>query len=273
MKIYTTMRKTWLVVGGLLGLFTACSETDYMTYDAAHSGIYFTRDTLAYSFGVTPVTQRTVEYKFPVRVMGVVSGTARKFSFEIITDSTTAVEGVQFLVGDPVIPADTIDGYIPVTLLRDGLEGDYQHGFVRYKLGLRLLPGNGFEPTLDSAAQVRVLTFDNAVEQPEWYSATGEKVWPASSLGVWHPLKLIKMVEYFHAMEEVQPDIYDEMSERFGENLENVPYGDFHPYSTVMKKYVYQPMYDYFNAAENRDEILSLYPDFPFDFPNPFPVN
>ena len=273
MKIHTMRRRPWWACLFLPGLFAACSETDYMTYDASQSRIYFTRDTLAYSFGVTPVSRRTAEYRFPVRVMGVVSATARTFSFEVIADSTTAVEGVHFLLGEPVIPADSIDGYIPVTLLRDKLEGDYQHGFARYKLGVRLLPGNGFEPTLDSAAQARVLTFDNAVEQPEWYSASGEKVWPERSLGVWHPYKLIKMVEYFHAMEEVLPDIYDEMSERFGENLESVPYGDFHPYTTVMKKYVFQPMYDYFSDGANRAEILSLYADFPFDFPNPFAVN
>ena len=29
-------------------------------------------------------------------------------------------------------------------------------------------------------------------------------------------------------------------------------------------------MYDYFNDPANRDMILDAYPDFPFDFPNPY---
>lgn len=284
MKNSKSFLNFWLPLLVLPVLCAACSETDYMTYDASHSGLYFTKDTLTYSFGVTPVEQRTKEYHIPVRVMGTVAGADRAFSCEVIADSTTAVEGVQYRMGTPVIPKDSINGYVPVILLRDGMEGDYQSGFVRYKLGVRLLAGNDFEPTLDSASQVRVLTFDNAVEQPEWYDAYGQKVWNERIYGKWHPLKLIKMVEYFHAMEGIQPEIYYAMVKAFGENLEKVPYGDFHPYSYAMKKHVYKPMYDYFSDPDNRQGILALYPDFPtidtgdgtpeeerpFDFPDPF---
>lgn len=270
MKKSKLIRNAWLPLLALSGLFTACSETDYMKFDATHNGLYFTRDTLTYSFGVTPIEQRTTEYRIPVRVMGTVSGSDRTFSYEVIADSTTAVEGVQYLLGKPVIPKDSINGYIPVTLLRDALEGDYQTGFVHYKLGIRLMEGNGFNPTLDSTAQVRVLTFDNAVEQPEWYNAFGQKVWSEKYYGKWHPLKLIKMVEYFHTLESIQPETYDNMVAKFGPNLEHVAYGDFFPYNTTMKKYVYQPMYEYFNNPANRNEILALYPDYPFDFPDPY---
>ena len=30
--------------------FTACNDDDYMRFDLSHSGIYFTKDTLKYSF-------------------------------------------------------------------------------------------------------------------------------------------------------------------------------------------------------------------------------
>ena len=78
------------------------------------------------------------------------------------------------------------------------------------------------------------------------------------------------MVEFFHSIESVQPETYKKMVKVFGENLEHVQYGDFYPYKTVMNKYVFKPMYDYFIAPENYDEIVELYPDFPFDFPNPY---
>ena len=32
--------------------FTACDDEDYMRFDLSHSGVYFTKDTLNYSFGV-----------------------------------------------------------------------------------------------------------------------------------------------------------------------------------------------------------------------------
>ena len=56
----------------------------------------------------------------------------------------------------------------------------------------------------------------------------------------------------------------------YGENLENIEYGDPYQYRTIFKKYIYLPMYEHFNDPANREMILSLYPDFPFDFPNPF---
>lgn len=270
MKRYKAIQVFSALAVSFLCLCTSCSETDYMMFDSSHTGIYFTKDTLTYSFGVIPVEQRTMEYRIPMRVMGGVSSSARTFSFEVIPDSTTAQEGVQYQLGAAVIPADSINGYIPVVILRDGLAGNYQEGYVRYKLGIRLLPGEGFTPTLDSTRHVRVLHFDNAVEQPEWLDAYGQKVWPVSTYGHWHPLKLIKMVEYYHAIEHELPDTYRKMVALYGENLENVPYGDFHVYGRVMQKYVYAPMYEYFNDPANRDEILALYPDFPFDFPNPF---
>ena len=50
--------------------FTACDDEDYMRFDLSHSGVYFTKDTLNYSFGVTPVEIREYTYNIPVKVMG-----------------------------------------------------------------------------------------------------------------------------------------------------------------------------------------------------------
>lgn len=260
-----------VLLAALLALvFGSCSETDYLQYDTSLCGIYFTKDTLAYSFSVTPDDVRQKEFRIPVRTMAQISHSDRTFRCEVIADSTTAVEGVQYTIGTPVIPADSVDGYIPVMLLRDGLAGNFSDGYTRYKLGVRLVAGNGFEPVLDAKSHVRVLRFDNAVDMPEWLDAAGEKVWTVSRFGIWHPLKLIKMVEYFHSIEGIQPETYKKMVMLYGPNLEHVQYGDFYQYNTVMTKYVFGPMFDYFSNPANKDAILSLYPDFPFDFPNPF---
>lgn len=250
--------------------FPSCEDTDYMTYDTSNNGIYFLSDTMQYSFSVTPIEQRTHLVKIPVRVMGGISDVARPINFEVITDTTTAEEGVQYRIGEAVVLPDSINGFIPVEILRDGLKGSNAEGYERYRLGLRLLSNDYFIPTLNVLNQKFVLNFDNSVEQPNWLSADGEKVWIERELGKWHPLKLIKMVEYFHALEEILPETYEKMVVAYGENLEHIPFGDPNLYRTIFRKYIYYPMYEYFSDPANRDMILAEFPDFPFDFPNPF---
>ena len=154
----------------------SCSETDYMTFDTANNGVYFTKDTLNYSFSVTPIEVKTYTYKVPFRIMGPTSGEQRTVKFRVDPQLTTAKEGVQYNLGQAVVLPDSINGYIPVEILRDGLEGTYATGYTKYKLHLILEENEFFQPTLDTASQHRILTFDNAIEQPEWLSAHGEKV-------------------------------------------------------------------------------------------------
>lgn len=254
-------------------LFLAsCEKTDYMTFDSAYTGIYFTKDTLNYSFGVTPIEIRTHTYNIPVKIMGPLSSEKRPIAYNVRADLTTAEEGVHYSIGEAVVLPDSINGYIPVVINRDNLEGTHLSGYTRYKLCLELVDNENFTPTLDSLHRVRVFSFDNAVEQPEWLDVDGEKVWPEKYLGVWHPYKFIKMVEYFHALNDVLPETYKKMVQLYGENLENIPYGDTYVYRTVFVKYVFSPMYEFFANPDNKDMILSEYPDFPFDFPDPYTV-
>lgn len=269
-------------------LTISCSETDYMTYDSDSNGIYFSHDTLEYSFSVLHVDSTVHTILVPVKIMGTLSPEPRTFAFTIeskmpndsiqkliyVPDNKEYVwaqKGVQYTVPSEVtIPANSIEGVIPVTVNRSELKGNYAEGYVRYRIILRLAANENFTPTLSEKDQVRVVQFDNAVEQPAWYDAYGEKVWYKPELGEWHPYKLIKLVEYFHDVKNILPETYVKMVALYGENLENVPYGDFHVYRTIFRKYIYSRMYDHFNDPANRDMILSLYPDFIFDFPDPF---
>ena len=251
-----------------VALIVSCEDDNYMKFDLENSGIYFTKDTLNYSFSVTPVEIKTHTYNIPVQVMGGISKVKRTIGYYIDPDSTFAEEGVQYTIGEACIMPDSIVGYIPVTIYRDKLAGNYPD-YTRYKLCIRLMHNDYFTPTLDSLHQVRMFRFDNSVDQPEWYNARGEKVWQTKYLGEWHPLKFIKMVEFFHAIKDVQPETYKKMVQLYGENLEHIEYGDPYQYRTVFKKYIYAPMYEYFNDPANMDYILSEFPDFPFDFPDP----
>ena len=248
---------------------SSCEE-NYLKFDTSFCGIYFTKDTLNYSFGVTPVETTTYTYNIPVAIMGGTAKVERKIPFEILPDSTTATENIHYTIGDAVIRPDSITGYIPVTIYRKNLEGNHTQGYKRYKLCLQLSGNSDFTPTLDSLHQVRIFRFDNSIDQPEWYNAHGDKVWQVSYLGEWHPYKFIKMVEYYHAIEDILPETYRKMVVLYGENLEHIPYGDPYQYRTVFIKYIYSPMYEFFSNPENREEILSQFPDFTFDFPDPY---
>lgn len=256
-------------------LLAACQETEYLKFDMSHNGIYFTRDTLKYSFSVTPLDVNSHLFKVPVKVLGGLSGTEREVAYRVNPDSTTAVEGVHYTLGKAVILPDSIEGYIPVTILRDNLEGSYSEGYTSYSLCIELVKNNDFIPTLDSLSQVRVLRFDNAIDIPDWLDYKGEKIWrpgnPHPQLGDWHPYTFIKLVEQFHTIKDIIPETYEKMVQYYGgENLESVPYASFYPYLPIIRKYVLVPLYEYFSNEANREEILALYPDYPFNFPDPY---
>ena len=174
-------------------------------------------------------------------------------------EHTLPVAGEQYRINADglVIKADSITGYIPVELLRDGLEGSDEAGYTRYELRIRLVANDNFMPTLTDADQRVVLTFDNAIEKPSWYN---EAVW-ISKCGEWHPLKLIKLMEYFHTtLKEGVPATYDKMVSDIGENWEKVQYGWPTDYNYTVRKYILTPTYEYFLAHPEHGIT---------DFPNP----
>lgn len=259
-------------------LFNACMDENYLKYDSSYSGVYFTKDTLNYSFSVTPVEVRSCEFRIPFKILGVPNKTeSREVAFIVNEDSTTAIEGVHYNIAKAIILPDSIEGYIPVTILRDSLKGDYKSGYEKYKLCLQLISNENFTPTLSTADQVRVLVFDNAIDAPDWVDYKNDKIWvpgnPHPELGSWHPYTYIKVVEFFKKIKDI-PDMeetYKKMVEHYGgENLEKVPIASFYPYLPIMQKYVLAPLYEYFNDPVHIAEINEMYDDYPFDFPNPY---
>ena len=284
-RIIGIMKKLILLLLAVV-FFAACEDTNYLSYSSKNNGIYFHHDTLVYSFAVTPIETTSYTLNVPVKIMGTTSSEPRAFSYVIETQMPSddvlkniyvpksssyvwASKDVEYSVPQQgIIEANAIESYIPITIDRTKLEGDYASGYKHYRFILRLVGNENFVPSLSESDQVRIIEFDNAVEQPAWYDAYGEKVWYESRYGVWHPLKFIKMVEYFHTIADIQPETYKDMVVAYGENLEHIPLGSDYQYRTIFRKYVYTPMYEYFNT--HHDEILAMYPDFPFDFPEPY---
>ena len=267
------------IILSLIGVlcFASCSETEYLKFDASHNGVYFTQEKLKYSFSVTADSIRSYLFKMPIQILGRTSSVEREVAYSVNPDSTDAVEGLHYILGRAIIAPDSITGYIPVTILRDNLEGSYAEGYKTYRLYIELEENNNFTPTLDTLSQARLLQFDNAIDIPEWVDYKGDKIWrpgnPHPDLGDWHPYTFIKLVEQFHTIQYVENmyETYQKMVVYYGgENLEHVPYASFNPYTHIMRKYVLSPLYEYFSDDANREEIVKMYPDYPFNFPNPY---
>ena len=267
------------IILSLIGVlcFASCSETEYLKFDASHNGVYFTQEKLKYSFSVTADSIRSYLFKMPIQILGRTSSVEREVAYSVTPDSTDAVEGLHYILGRAIIAPDSITGYIPVTILRDNLEGSYAEGYKTYRLYIELEENENFTPTLDTLSQARLLQFDNAIDIPEWVDYKGDKIWrpgnPHPDLGDWHPYTFIKLVEQFHTIQYVENmyETYQKMVAYYGgENLERVPYASFTPYTHIMRKYVLAPLYEYFSDEANKEEILKMYPDYPFNFPNPY---
>lgn len=260
----------------LVGIYlTACSEADYLKYDTSYSGIYFTKDELKYSFSVTPDEITSYLFKMPVQILGCISDQEREVKYRVNEDSTDAVEGIHYILGKAIIAPDSITGYIPITILRDSLKGSYPN-YTTYRLYIELEENENFTPTLDSTSQARLLQFDNSIDIPEWTNDDGEKLWtpgnPHQNLGDWHPYTFQMLVEYFRKLKDIEnmEESYNKMANAWGEYLERVKYASFHPYTNIMRKYVFVPLYEYFSNEANKEEILKKYPDYPFNFPDPY---
>lgn len=95
-----------------------------------------------------------------------------------------------------------VNGVLPVTVLREHLGSD---GY--WQVAFRLLSTDDFEPEAE-VGTVSIASFNNIVEPPQWKDWSGKVVWPNYKLGVWDPVKWVKFMEYFRAMEQTAPATY-----------------------------------------------------------------
>lgn len=235
-------------------LFASCKKTAYQVYDQKFTGIYFLSDSVYYSFGVTPLEKHSYDLKVPVRIMGIASGADRSFSVTVVAEKTTAVEGLHFTIPETfTIMADSINGFVPVTILRDSLKDK------DFKLVLKLDKNAGFTPVDENLKEV-LIHFNNRVDPPTWKDYWGDPAWPDYKLGKWNPLTYIKFIELFRELEQKVPETYAAMVAEFGPDLQNVTFGWPWDYDLTMTKYVLIPLYQYF---------MEQHPDLGVTIPRP----
>lgn len=238
MKKFTFTNAATLLIA--VAFFAACKKDQPATFDPNFTGIYFSTDSMNYSFGVTPIEITSHLLKVPVKVMGMPDTKDRVFSVEIGKERTTAVEGVHYkLTGDLVVPKDSVNGYIPLEILRADLGED------DFKIHFKLIEKDGFTP-VDYPNTHIIVVFNNRVEPPNWTDWMGNKTWPEYQLGAWHPLKYVKLIELFRGLEQILPETYKAMVAQYGPDLAHVEFGWPYDYQNVMNKYIQVPLYQYF---------------------------
>lgn len=170
-------------------LFCSCEENKDGYYNDMYR-IYFPEETdsLNYSFGdkLVEITQDTVEV--PVRIMGLRA--IRNMAFKVSVDpASTAKEGIHFknLQSEYIIMKDSVNGILPIVLMRNELSEDLG---VEYKIVLNLEPsadlGLGSKENLKA-----VITFNNFLEEPEWWG------WIYTSVAVkYHPGMYQRLIAY-----------------------------------------------------------------------------
>lgn len=225
--------------GGLL-FFSSCKKGNEVIFEKNFTGIYFQKDSIYYSFGITSLEVRNYELQVPVKIMGEPVAMDRTFSVEVIPEKTNAVAGEQYtLLNSFLIKKDSINGYFTINIDRTKV------GINGYKLSFRLLEKAGFKPVNESF-QSTTIHFNNNVEKPNWKDFQGNAFWPTAMLGVWRSDVYIKFVEYFRAMEQTSPLTYDIMVGLYGKDMINLPSGWPTAYQETLKKYTLIPLYKYY---------------------------
>lgn len=241
---------SFLAVAGMF--LYSCKESSLVVDDQDIKGIYFQKDSINYSFGVTPLEVESHTLQIPLRIMGTPSESDRNFTVKVNPANTTAQANVHYQLSDQlVVKADSINAYLQIKIDRQSLEQN------TYKVELNLEEDQNFKPVNENFKKV-VVYFNNRVERPDWKDYAGKQTWPDYKLGNWNPLTYVKFIELFRDMKNTAPSTYDAMVKEFGEDLVNVTYGWAWSYDFSLQKYVLAPLYKYF--MEDNPELGVVIP-------------
>lgn len=212
-----------------------------------------------------------VSYTIPVRLMGMPSGSDRYFSVEFIeaeNDETilvdnvevpvmTARKGTDFELSELVLPAGEVVAPVILTLKRQPEMAD---NYMSIKF--RIVENEDFRPAdyddTDLQAivsgQYHLYVTDGEVACPDWWDASTSKEnlkgWTLYT-GKFYPAKLRKLLEFYHDMENSNPDLYEQLVAQCGENLDKESLEALFFQKTnvaVWANYVMIPLYNYYKS-------------------------
>lgn len=189
----------------LLPLLVALGSCNSIVYDEEYSkdgfyhaqnAVYFhypeAQDTVRfYSFGALPVDSQKFVMNIPVRIAGVPQKHAQKFKLVVDTASTMKADvHYKALNLEPVIPVDSVDAVIPVTLLRNALSPDKD----TLKLILRLEATSDLALKYPKSNKVEIQVTNVLTPPPYW-------IYFESYFGAFERRKYLMMLANYHSNE------------------------------------------------------------------------
>lgn len=271
MKLLSIARFT--LAAAALTAFAACEDTDYQLYDTDQKDsayIEYIDDndqeatSVNYSFGFDTRTTYTVE--LPVKLMGMTSDRDRSFTLEV-AEGTTMQEGVHYEIDHDAmrIPAGGVESIVTITLLR---ENDPLLREQEFTLNLKLVPSDDLDVVGTNTFSVTYSDIHPTVA-PEWWAA-GISAF-SSSICLYRYETAVKFFELFYAMEEVNPTVVHEMTDRYGDYFVNATsmQGPLVMYTGFLNKYVLSPLWDWVNENYPEDLLIPPY-NIPWSKPTNF---
>lgn len=163
-------------------------QFQHYTVDWNGNRIY--SDSTLFSFGLIPSEVSKDTLKLPIEFLGNGSDKDRTYNVSIVTDSTTAVEGVHYLAFDSkqTFHANELMDTLYIVVLRDALSKDYVNG-KNMRLELKLEATDDFDLGLEGGIQ-RKIVFNDFMAEPTWWQSS-----LYGRLGFYHPAKWKFLIE------------------------------------------------------------------------------
>lgn len=249
-------------------LLSSCEGT-WIMYDTAQKDhLYIETQLSAPAVSFALVSDQELTHNVKVKMMGMPVDQDRTFSVEFLEPSVAsvmtggqtvetykAVSGTDYVAPSFVMPAGAVETTLSFTLKRsEAIKTKFAS--IRF----RILENDEFLPmTQDStdikaivSAEYEVMFNDGDPVCPAWWDSSSGSTnlfgWNMN-VGKFYVAKYRKFLELFHAMEEANPVIYEQMVEKYGYNLdkpdiEKVFFQKTDP--AVWATYVLIPLYNYF---------------------------
>ncbi|HEY8387716.1 MAG TPA: DUF4843 domain-containing protein [Parasegetibacter sp.] len=135
----------------------------------------------------------------PIEIGGYSSSSDREVAFEVVADSTTAVEGLHYakLPAKFIMTADSFRVHVPVTIYNN----DVRLKSEKFRLYLRLVPNNNFISGIYYKQELSIYISDILLKPKIWDSKY------STFFGVYSEAKHRKILEICDIPEI--PDVYD----------------------------------------------------------------
>lgn len=227
---------------GLLA-FTAC-EDDLKLYDTGQTDSVFFNyqnddgdadSTVTYNYGYEITRRHTVN--IPVSLMGMPKDEVRNIDLQVVADSTTMVEGVNYTIERHELAANAVTDTVKIVLLRDG---DPTILTQSKRLRIRIVANNDLRPTGQNTFDITYSDI-RPESQPSWWNDG------AVSLPEYSFENAQLFFEYFYRLApQANKEVFNEMIGRYGDYFTKAArfQGPFSMYDAFLTRYVLIPMYN-----------------------------